>query len=255
MNSQTFNIRRAFQPLFGTKTLFEFSKTLLAVFIGTAIWVTALIAKEQPPLGLLANMLLMALTTGYSLEVIKHELRGGSNLTVPEWNIWKFFPAGFRLVLIENVFTALAMLFSVFVIQAYGGTFAFDSTATPILKMTEGAPAGSIPAIVSILAALASVYVSIFLHLLPVYFAANGETFTAGFSLRAINRVVWRSQPALNLKHCLDSGLILALGVGSGLVILTGLISHFAAPLTPIFFFMQQIIMANLWAQVYKIAS
>jgi hypothetical protein len=91
--------------------------------------------------------------------------------------------------------------------------------------------------------------------LLPVYFAANGETFTAGFSLRAINRVVWRSQPALNLKHCLDSGLILALGVGSGLVILTGLISHFAAPLTPIFFFMQQIIMANLWAQVYKIAS
>ncbi len=279
MNITKISIQRAFDLLFGSSTLLGFSKALLSVLVGGAIWILALIAKEQPPLGLVLNLLLMALTTGFTVRIMQQELFGGGwkatrtntvpndvlgELTedvitgnrrpqLPRWSKPEFFATGLRLVIIENIYTIVTLLCAVAVVHNYGAQFSFNIFTSPILKQTTESV--EVPWILMVFGALFSFYASLYLHLMPVHYAATGESYRSGCAFLTINRILWHALPSKRLRECLQSGLLIALAIGIGFMLLTALISQFAAVLTPILFFMQQVITANLWAQVYKIAS
>jgi hypothetical protein len=232
------NIGRAFDTLFGSP------RNVFAVLVGAAFWVFALIGKEQPPLGLVLNLLMMALTTGFCVRVIQQELRGGDSSQLPRWSRPEFFVSGLRLVLIENVYSAVVLLSAVAVMHQYGSQFSFNLFTPPMLTLNDPTKPLTIPWLIMAFAAVFSVYASLYLHLMSVHYAASGESVRSGFAFLTINRVLWRFLP----------GVLIAMVVGGVFMIATALISQFAAPFTPLLFFMQQVVLANLWAQVYKIA-
>lgn len=230
------DIKRAFQNSFRGDRWIE------KILIGSVIMLAATAVSHIPQLGWLLNLLLVSLTLGYSVRVMRQESGAGATAlptSLPEWSDWSGLAQDGLLLTVANMIYATLL----------GGLFLVATAvlgASALLSDMMAGQAVTVPGAVLaiwILFAVAAFFVfGLFLPLMSVHYA-HKQSFTACFEIGTILKKL-----AAN-----PGNVILAVLSLIGLTILAALLS-ITIILQPPAAFLAHVIAAGIWAQVYRTA-
>ncbi|MBI4532535.1 MAG: DUF4013 domain-containing protein [Candidatus Melainabacteria bacterium] len=232
------NVGRAFAMIVGDKKWFE------KILIGVVIWVVASLVQQIPTVGNVANLLVLALTAGYGLRVMRQETTAtGESLpkSLPEWDNWaELFKDGVLL-------TFLQMLYGLaFGAVALVATLMMGVTVE-LTQVLSSPQTTNIPAEVAlvwlVLIVLGIVGAVVYIPLMTAHFA-HERRFLAGFEVGTIFRRLFSSIGNVILVVLLSLLLAAALVVSA----IIPLVLPFTA-------FAVQVVLSNLWAQAYRLAD
>ena len=226
-------IGRALRMPFNQPRWFE------TILIGGIIWLVASIVSQIPHVGSLTNLLIVSLTGGYCLKVMREESQATTNLPVrlPAWDNWqRLLTDGLLLTALHTIYGVLLALLFFFVVLALGATAELANVANGDFSHLGPAVAVALVAFM----VFGGLLYALYMPLMAAHFAHAGR-FAAGFEVGTILRRLF----AHPLHVLLVVAVMLALGVAV-------LFSAITIVLLPFAVFLAQVVSANLWAQVYK---
>jgi len=227
------DIGRALRMPFNQPRWFE------TILIGGIVWLVASMVSQIPHIGSLANVLILSLTGGYCLKVMREESHATANVPVklPVWDNWqRLFTDGLLLTVAQTIYGLILFLLFLVVMVALGATAALASLAEG--DASQLAP-GAVLAMFIFMFVGGLLY-AIYMPMMAAHFAHEGR-FGAAFEVGTIVTRVF----ARPLQALLVVAMMLALGVAV-------LFSAITIILVPFAVFFAQVVTSNLWAQVYK---
>lgn len=232
------NVNRAFTLIAGDKKWFE------KILIGVVIWVVASLVQQIPTFGHVANLLVLSLTAGYGLRVMRQEtMATAENLpkSLPEWDNWdELFKEGVLLTVLQVLY-GLAMAAVVFVATLLMGA------TVQLTQILSSPQTTNVPAEVALvwlaLGFVGIVGAVVYMPLMAAHFA-HERRFLAGFEVGSILSKLFSS-----IGNVI---LVVLLTVALGVVLVISALIPFVLPFTA---FAVQVVLSNLWAQVYRLAD
>lgn len=232
------SVKRAFAMTFSSGKWFE------KLLIGAVIWVIALAASYVPHVGGILNALIMALTFGYAVRVMRAESTATAETvptTLPEWSNWdELFKEGLLLTLANFIYGVVFTIVGGVILALFGANAMVSQIAVD--PGTAAIPA-TIALLLGVLGLVAVLIYAVFMPMVAAHFAHN-RTFGSCFHIGTILGKVF-SRPGNALVAI---GVSLLVGLVAALASMTMLLAPFA-------FFVAQVILADIWAQVYRLAD
>jgi len=231
------DIKRAFFMAVAERRWFE---TLL---IGALAWLVASALALVPYVGGMLNMLLLCLPAGYCLRVMRAETTATQATlpkNLPQWDNWEeLFKDGVVITLVNSIYALVIGVLAFLATAALGLTSVFAQAASGGIGQV---PAFLILVWFAVMAAVATVC-AVFMPLVSAHFA-HERRVAAGFeALTVLKRLFAR--PANVLVAALVSlATVFVVSIGSLTVVFA-----------PVLVFAAQVILSNIWAQVYRLGA
>lgn len=232
------DIGRAFKMTVADKRWFE---TLL---IGVLIWVVASVVARIPYVGGVANVFVLAFTGGYCLKVMREETYATAAnlpLRLPKWENWdELFRDGILLTVLNTIYTLFVAAFGLLVTVMIGAT-GFLSQALENGNFAQ--VPGEVAFVWMVFMVLFGIAYAIYMPVMAAHFAHEGR-FTAGFEAATIFKRAF--------AHPGNLFLVMITMIGCAVILF---LSAITIVLLPFAAFATQVILANVWAQVYRLGA